>query len=107
MKAKPPRHEPSRHHDEAIAHRRLADAVNVLTGCRLAGAVDRSGRRLIDVHGVAEMYGGISWRTVLRWADRGLIPKGYKLSGRRLWSLAELEKHLEGGCRPVRKGVKP
>jgi hypothetical protein len=49
------------------------------------------------------MY-GVSWRSFLRWADRGLVPKGIKLGGRRLWNIEELDRHIREGCRPVGKG---
>jgi hypothetical protein len=61
---------------------------------------------MIDVKGAAQLY-SVSWRTWLRWADAGLVPYGAKIGGRRLWSLDELAEHIRGGCKPVRKGVRP
>jgi hypothetical protein len=63
-------------------------------------------RRMTDAKGAAKLY-SVSWRTWLRWADAGLVPFGVKLGGRRLWSLDELDQHIRGGCRPIRKGVRP
>jgi hypothetical protein len=51
------------------------------------------------------MY-NVSWRTYIRWADAGLVPWGIKLSGRRLWRIEELDEHIRGGCRPVRKAAR-
>jgi predicted DNA-binding transcriptional regulator AlpA len=51
----------------------------------------------------------LSWRTVYRLADRGLIPRGYKLGASRRWDLAEIETFIAGGCRPpnsTSKGVR-
>jgi hypothetical protein len=63
----------------------------------------RPARRMTDVHGAAAMY-SVSWRSFLRWADSGLVPWGVKISGRRLWRIAELDEHIRDGCKPVRKG---
>jgi predicted DNA-binding transcriptional regulator AlpA len=63
---------------------------------------------LIDMHEVARMLNA-SWRSVLRWADAGRIPKGCKLGSLRRWVRAEIECFIEGGCKPVRtagKGVR-
>ena len=60
-------------------------------------------RRMTDAKGAAQLY-SVSWRTWLRWADAGLVPWGVKISGRRLWSLDELDSHIRNGCLPVRKG---
>ena len=77
----------------------------MLTGqtTTLATAVDahRANVKLIDVNAVAELYSANS-RTIFRWADAGLIPRGIKIGGRRLFSLAEVEQHIRGGCKPVR-----
>ena len=63
---------------------------------------NRPTRRLGDVKAVSEML-GYSWRTVLRHADRGLIPAGFKLGALRRWDLAEVEAFIVGGCRPPKK----
>ena len=58
--------------------------------------------RLGDAKAVAERL-GCSWRTVLRLADAGRIPTGYKLNSLRRWDLAELDAFIAGGCRPPAK----
>jgi hypothetical protein len=75
----------------------------VVQGMSTNIVTDQFPRRLIDAKGAAQLY-SVSWRTWLRWADAGLVPWGAKISGRRLWSVAELDDHIRGGCRPVRKG---
>lgn len=60
---------------------------------------EKPARRLIDAKQAGSML-GCSWRTVLRHADRGLIPLGYKLGALRRWDAAELEKFIAGGCKP-------
>ena len=64
--------------------------------------IGQQARRLGDVKVVSEML-GYSWRTVLRHADRGLIPAGFKLGALRRWNLAEIEAFIAGGCKPPRK----
>ena len=66
---------------------------------------NRPTRRLGDVKAVSQLL-GYSWRTVLRHADRGLIPAGYKLGALRRWDLAEVEAFIAGGCKPPKKGPK-
>jgi hypothetical protein len=61
------------------------------------------GPRFGDVKVAAAPF-TVSWRTFLRWADRGLVPWGVKIGGRRLWDLDELDRFIRGGCKPVRKG---
>jgi hypothetical protein len=43
---------------------------------------------------------GCSWRTVLRLADMGRIPRGYKLNSLRRWDLAQIEEFIRGGYKP-------
>jgi predicted DNA-binding transcriptional regulator AlpA len=43
---------------------------------------------------------GCSWRTVIRLADAGRIPPGYKLSALRRWDMAEIEAFIASGCKP-------
>jgi hypothetical protein len=65
-------------------------------------------RRLGDKQAVAEKF-GCSWRTVLRLADAGCIPWGFKIGSLRRWDLAELDAFIADGCKPVRtagKGVR-
>jgi predicted DNA-binding transcriptional regulator AlpA len=66
---------------------------------------ERPTRRLGDVKAVSELL-GYSWRTVLRHADRGLIPAGVKLGALRRWDMAEIEAFIAGGCKPPKKGRK-
>lgn len=61
-----------------------------------------SARRLIDAKQVGQML-GCSWRHVLRMADEGLLPWGFKLGRLRRWDLSEIESFIAGGCRPVRQ----
>lgn len=41
-------------------------------------------------------------RTVLRNADRGVMPWGIKIGALRRWDLDEIEAWIAAGCRPVR-----
>jgi predicted DNA-binding transcriptional regulator AlpA len=66
---------------------------------------DRPMWRLGDVKAVSQLL-GYSWRTVLRHADRGLIPAGYKLGAIRRWDMAEIETFIAGGCKPPKKARK-
>ena len=59
-------------------------------------------QRLGDVKAVSEIL-GYSWRTVLRHADRGVIPAGFKLGALRRWDLAEVEAFIANGCKPPKK----
>lgn len=56
--------------------------------------------QLIDVKTVAEMVGA-SWRTVLRWADAGLMPWGVKVGGLRRWRKDEIQAWIKGGCKTI------
>lgn len=58
-------------------------------------------RRLIDVKEVGRLL-GCSWRTVLRHADAGLIPRGAKIGALRRWDRAEIDAFIAGGCKPPR-----
>jgi excisionase family DNA binding protein len=55
-------------------------------------------RRLIDAKEAGRVL-GCSWRTVLRLADRGAIPVGYKLGALRRWDAAELDAFIANGCK--------
>jgi predicted DNA-binding transcriptional regulator AlpA len=57
--------------------------------------------RLIDAKEVGRIL-GCSWRHVLRLADQGTIPWGYKLGALRRWELSEIEAFIASGCKPVR-----
>jgi excisionase family DNA binding protein len=60
-------------------------------------------RRLLVAAEVAELL-GCSWRHILRMADRGDMPWGVKVGHLRRWDVAEIEKWIEGSCKPVRNG---
>jgi hypothetical protein len=60
------------------------------------------GPRLTEWSACPPSYGNIAERTVYRWADEGLICFGLKLDGRRLWRVDEIDRHIKGGCKPVR-----
>jgi predicted DNA-binding transcriptional regulator AlpA len=57
-------------------------------------------RRLIDAKEVGRIL-GCSWRHVMRLADQGALPWGYKLGSLRRWDLSEIEAFIASGCRPV------
>ncbi len=44
-----------------------------------------------------------SKRTVLRYADRGLMPFGRKIGALRRWDLDKIETWIADGCKPVRQ----
>ena len=70
---------------------------------------DQPPRRLIDSKQAGRVL-GCSWRTVLRLADAGKIPPGYKLGALRRWDMAEIEAFINGGCRPSKataRGARP
>ncbi len=67
----------------------------------MTGCIESPARRLIDAREAARML-GCSWRTVLRLADAGRIPPGYKLDALRRWDAAELSNFIAGGCKPPR-----
>lgn len=56
-------------------------------------------RRLGDCKAVGQVF-GCSWRTVIRLADSGKIPPGYKLGAIRRWDMAEIESFIASGCKP-------
>jgi hypothetical protein len=60
-----------------------------------------SNRRLGDCKDVGRLL-RCSWRTVIRLADLGKIPYGFKLGNLRRWYMCEIEKFIAGGCRPPR-----
>ena len=51
--------------------------------------------RFLDVDEMSEIY-HMSKRSVFRLADSGVLPKGVKLGGRRLWPRSVVEEHLAG-----------
>lgn len=59
----------------------------VVTGKRLV-------RPLITVPILATFL-GMSERTVRRWDAAGLLPRGFKVQGKRLWSIDEIAAWLE------------
>ena len=62
-------------------------------------------RRLGDCKAVGRVL-GCSWRTVIRLADSGKIPPGYKLSALRRWDMAEIEAFIASGCKPPKAASK-
>jgi excisionase family DNA binding protein len=60
-------------------------------------AVESPDLRFISIQEVARLY-GVNWRTALRWADCGLIPKGVKLGGRRLFRRDQVLSHIAKVC---------
>ena len=58
-------------------------------------------RRLGKVKDVGSRL-NCSWRHVLRMADQGLMPWGYKLGSLRRWDMDEIEAWIAGGCLPCR-----
>ena len=65
-------------------------------------------RRMGDCKAVGKVL-GMSWRTVIRLADSGKIPPGYKLGALRRWDLAEIDAFIASGCKPpkaITKGVR-
>ena len=70
--------------------------------------VTERARRLGDCKAVGQVL-GCSWRTVIRLADRGAIPTGFKLGALRRWDLVELDTFIASGCKPPKattKGVR-
>ena len=71
--------------------------------------IDREKEDAVHLDGVRRAALGCSWRHVLRMADRGLMPYGYKLGSLRRFDLDEIQRWISGGCKPVRvagKGAK-
>lgn len=59
------------------------------------------GKRLIDRHVVAAKYDADP-RSIVRWADAGIIPRGIKLGSLRKWDADEIDAHIVAGCPRVR-----
>jgi excisionase family DNA binding protein len=66
-----------------------------------AQSSDAVPRRLINAKEAGRLL-GCSWRTVLRLADRGMIPRGIKLGSLRRWDVTEIEAFISNGCKPVK-----
>ncbi len=67
------------------------------------------GRFLIDVKIAALKYGADE-RSIMRWADAGIIPHGIKLGSLRKWDADEIDAHITNGCpriRPLKSKVRP
>jgi predicted DNA-binding transcriptional regulator AlpA len=69
-------------------------------------AAEIPAQRLVDSKSVGRVL-GCSWRTVLRLADAGKIPPGYKLGALRRWDMTEIETFIDGGCKPLKAIVDP
>lgn len=59
------------------------------------------GKRLIDKRIVAAKYDADP-RSIVRWADAGVIPYGIKLGWLRKWDADEIDAHIAAGCPRVR-----
>ena len=59
------------------------------------------GKRLIDKLVVAAKYDADK-RSIVRWADAGIIPHGIKLGSLRKWDADEIDAHIANGCPRVR-----
>ena len=59
------------------------------------------GKRLIDKHAVAAKYDADP-RSIVRWADAGIIPHGIKLGSLRKWDADQIDAHIAEGCPRVR-----
>ena len=62
-------------------------------------------KRLGSVRDV-ETITSMDSRTVLRYADSGRMPWGYKIGALRRWDLDEIEQWIAGGGNPVRSAGK-
>ena len=58
-------------------------------------------RRLGDVKDVAEITKQ-SASSVMRNADRGEMPLGFKIGALRRWDLDEIDQWIKNGCKPIR-----
>jgi predicted DNA-binding transcriptional regulator AlpA len=67
--------------------------------------IEQPARRLGDCKAVGQVL-GCSWRTVIRLADAGRIPAGYKLSALRRWDMAEIDAFIAAGCKPPKATAK-
>ena len=67
----------------------------------LVKVVSEQRRRLGDVKDVAAITKQ-SPRSVMRNADRGAMPLGFKIGALRRWDLDEIEAWIASGCKPVR-----
>lgn len=65
------------------------------------GSGSEKRRRLGDVKDVAEITKQ-SARSVNRNADRGTMPRGYKIGALRRWDLDEIDQWIKNGCKPIR-----
>ena len=60
--------------------------------------------QLLDVRAVAALL-GCSARHVYRLADAGRMPSPVRIGALVRWRRAEVQEWIDGGCRPVRRGV--
>jgi predicted DNA-binding transcriptional regulator AlpA len=65
----------------------------------VAQAIPEGTRRLGDAKAVGRVF-GLSWRTIYRLADRGLIPQGIKIGAARRWDMIEIDNFIKSGCKP-------
>jgi excisionase family DNA binding protein len=60
--------------------------------------------QLLDVRAVAALL-DCSPRHVYRLADAGRMPSPVRIGALVRWRRAEVQEWIDGGCRPVRRGV--
>ena len=74
-----------------------------IAGERVAGRTGKTVEtfpRLLDVKDVAAMLGGVSPRTIWRWASSAGsgMPRPLKLGGLRRWRREDIESWIAAGC---------
>lgn len=68
---------------------------------RIENTLTSLAKRLGSKEDVA-LITGMASRTVLRNADRGVMPWGVKIGALRRWDLDEVAAWIAAGCKPVR-----
>ena len=69
-----------------------------------APAPEPPAAQLLDVRAVAALL-DCSPRHVYRLADAGRMPSPVRIGALVRWRRAEVQEWIDGGCRPVRRGV--
>jgi predicted DNA-binding transcriptional regulator AlpA len=75
--------------------------MSTFTNARTKPSTDESPHEWLDTRDMAHRF-KISARSVLRMADEGRMPWGYKFGQLRRWSRREIEAWEADGCPPVR-----
>jgi excisionase family DNA binding protein len=65
---------------------------------------DTPAAQLLDVRAVAALL-DCSPRHVYRLSDAGGMPPPVRIGGLVRWRIADVQAWIDGGCRPVRRGV--